>query len=225
MNAKRLALLAGALLPLTLAGTARAQPSDHHTGNTATREVAPPYDWRISGVVGGYGHVGDDSAGVVLGASAKVRSGWLVGGALLELGGALLAYNYVGAAALGGVGTRVDRHVRLELLGAAGYHHYSDVGRDILWGDDPGASGGMPFVGGRAGASYLFGKRQSHFELGLFGSYDRDLYEKRVRYSYLDDSGGWFGSDGTVERYTSEQTLGWSRIGLGVELGGTHDWF
>ena len=51
------------------------------------------------------------------------------------------------------------------------------------------------------------------------------LYEKRVRYSYLDDEGGIFGGDGEVERYTSEETLGWSRLGLGVELGGTHDWF
>jgi hypothetical protein len=226
MNAKHVLSIASLLLLLGRSGTARAQNTDIGADALASGSGAPPHDWRISGVVGGFANVGEDEGGAVLGANAKVRSGWLVGGALLEFGGALFAYNYVGAAALGGIGTRVNRHVRLELLGAAGYHYYSDVGRDFLWGEDPGASGGLPFVGGRAGASYLFGKRQSHFELGLYGNYDHDLYEKRVRYSYVGDSGGFFGGDGDeLERYTSEQTLGWSRVGLGVELGGTHDWF
>lgn len=222
-TAKHRLLLAAIPLSLSSSHLAHAQDTDGVSRAAEQSRGVPAGDWRISGFVGGYET--DDAGGVSLGAIAKVRSGWLVGGAMVDFGGALLADNYVGGALMGGVGTRLDRHVRLELLALGGYRHYSGVGKDILFDGDPGASAGLPFVGGRAGASYLFGKRRKHFELGVYGSYDRDLYEKRVRYSYLDESGGFFGDDGEVRRYTSDQTIGWSRIGLGVELGGTHDWF
>jgi hypothetical protein len=41
-----------------------------------------------------------------------------------------------------------------------------------------------------------------------------------VRYSYVDE--GLFGGS---EPETGEETLGWSRLGMGVELGASHDWF
>lgn len=223
MQSSAILLLAGLGLALTQSGAARAQDAPVVSESAANSGVAPPHDWRISGALGGFAR--DGEGGVVLGVNAKVRSQWVVVGALLECGGALLAENFVGAAALAGVGPRVSEHVRLELLGAGGYHHYSGVGRDALWGNDPGASGGMPFVGGRAGASYLFGRRRSHFEIGLYGSYDHDLSRERVRYSYSEESGGLFGGSAEPERRTAEETLGWSRFGMGVELGGSHDWF
>ncbi|HEY6557801.1 MAG TPA: hypothetical protein VI072_11025 [Polyangiaceae bacterium] len=218
MNSNPILLLAGLGLALTQSGAARAQDTQNVSESTANSSAVPPHDWRISGVLGGFAH--EDGGGVVLGVNAKVRSQWVVVGALLECGGALLADNFVGAAALAGIGPRVNEHVRLELLGAGGYHHYSAVGRDILWGNDRGASGGMPFVGGRAGASYLSGRGRNHFEIGLYGSYDHDLSRERVRYSYVDE--GLFGGSGTE---TGEETLGWSRFGMGVELGASHDWF
>jgi hypothetical protein len=217
MTAKWIAL-AGLGVALTQGGAARAQdaPVVSETGDSSG---VAPYDWRISAVIGGFRR--DGGGGLVLGVNGKIRSEWVVVGAVFDFGGALLSDNFVGAAALAGIGPRINEHVRLELLGAGGYRHYSAVGKDFLFGDDPGVSAGTPFVGGRAGASYLFGQHRKHFEMGLYASYDRDTSRQRVRYSYVEE--GWFG--GSDETVTAETTVGWSRLGLGVELGGSHDWF
>ncbi|HMJ16029.1 MAG TPA: hypothetical protein VK524_31650 [Polyangiaceae bacterium] len=220
MNALGFSLL-GALAVTWVSGTVHAQADSlSETREGSQGGEAPPYDIHFAGHLGGYSTPSDEG-GVVLGTTAKIRSGILVGGALFETGGGLLSDSFMGAAALAGVSARLPQRLRFELLGAVGYHHYEDVGKDWLFGSNPGASGGMPYAGGRVGASYLFGKRTGHFELGLYANYDHDLERERVRYSYYE--GAWlFGGEGEV---TSEQTIGMSRFGMGVELGGTHDWF
>ncbi|HEY6557825.1 MAG TPA: hypothetical protein VI072_11155 [Polyangiaceae bacterium] len=173
----------------------------------------------MSGTVGGFSDDRDDG-GVSLGAAFKVRSNLLAAGALLEFGSALFSYGYISGAAAFGLSARVDQNVRLELLGLGGYRHYSGVGRAAFLGNDPGASGGTPYVGARSGASYLFGQRPGLFELGAYVGVDRDLTSQRVHYSY-ETGDGWF--DGSGEG--SQTVGGLSRLALGLELGGTHEWF
>jgi hypothetical protein len=209
--------LGRALVAVLVASTsgARAQAVDEARVTASKDAVVAPYDWRISAVAGAY----DD--GILLGATARVRAGLIVVGALFEMGGGVLSDNCVTLAGVAGLGPRLSEHVRVELVGVGGYHGYARVGADTFFGDDPGASAELPFAGARAGLSYLFGKRRNRFELGLYGGYDRDLYKKRVEYSYFETP--WFGDE--PELMTAEQVVGMSRVGMGLELGGTHDWF
>jgi hypothetical protein len=154
---------------------------------------------------------------MVLGGGLRYRSGLFVAGAAAELGGALFDYSYVGGAGLGGVSLRPHRNLRFELLGALGAHHYSGVGRDAFFGNDPGASGTCAYAGGRASVSVSFKRKPSHFELGLYGDFQDDLSRQRVSYTYA-SSGGWFGESGN-----GSEVIGTSRLGFGIEIGGSHD--
>ncbi len=206
----------GALFPAR-SGAASPAPTDEATGVSST--ATPPYDWRLSGTFGAFSDDNDDG-GVSLAATFKVRSNLLAAGALLELSSALFSYGSISGAAVGGLSARVEENVRLELLGLGGYRHYSGVGRDGLLGNDPGAGGGTPYVGARTGASYLFGRRPGLFELGAYVGADQDLTSERVDYTYEEGS-GWFGGSGAG----SQTVGGLSRLAVGVELGGTHEWF
>jgi hypothetical protein len=179
--------------------------------------AAPPADWRIVGYLGGFGD-GNEEGGVTVGGSFQYRAGALAGGALLETGGSLFGYSYAGAALLGGLGVRPSRNFRFDVLGEFGVHAYSGVGRDWLFGSDPGAHGSTPYAGGRATLSYLFGKRLGRFELGVYGDLQDDLTRTRHRYDYPARGSGWFSGGGT-----GDHVIGTSRLGFGIELGGTHD--
>ena len=207
----------GALFP---AEQGVASPESTTDDTRRSSETTAPYDWRMSGTLGGFSDDNEDG-GVSLGATFKVRSNLFAAGALVEFSSALFSYDSISGAAVGGLSARVERNVRLELLGLGGYRHYAGVGRSGLLGSDPGASGGTPYVGARSGASYLFGRRPGLFELGAYVGIDRDLGSERVHYSYEGDGGWLFGGGGE-----SAQTVGGlSRLALGVELGGTHEWF
>jgi hypothetical protein len=168
------------------------------------------------GYLGGFGD--DEAGGITAGASVRYRAGPLVGGALLEGGGELLGYSYAGAAVQLGLALRESQNVRVELLGSFGAHWYSGVGRDWLFGSDPGANGSTTYAGARATIGYLFGRGTGHFELGAYGDFQDDLTRQRVRYTYPATGTGWF--DGGGE---GDHVVGTSRIGFGLELGGTHD--
>ena len=202
-------------------GAAKAdRPAD--APRAANDDAPPPQDWRALGYLGGFGNVRgeSDGGGMTLGASFQYRVGPLVGGVVGETGGEILGYGYTGMAALGGVGLRPVRAARIQLLGEIGHHFYTGVGRDWLFGSDPGASGSTPYAGGRMNLSHVFGKQRGHFELGAYLGFQNDLSRKRVVYDYPATGDGWFHGGGT-----GDHVVGFSRLAGGVEIGGTGDLF
>src|SRR5262245_848100 len=81
---------------------ASSPPSSSEPAASAA-EPAPPSDWYVAGLLGGFGDSGG-VGGLLVGATGLVRSGLFECGALLDGGAALFEYGYGGAAALGGIG-------------------------------------------------------------------------------------------------------------------------
>ena len=190
------------------------QPIDRAIARGTT---PPPSDWRAIGYAGGFGDFNDGTGGgALLGASFQYRAGLFVGGALAEVGGTVFDYTYKGVGLLGGLGLRPTLNTRFEVLGMLGGHFYRGVGRGLL-SDDPGAGGSTGYAGGRVAASYIFGRRLGHFELGVYGEFDDDLARQHKVYDYA-GTGGLFGEGGT-----GDHTVGTARLSFGLELGGSHD--
>lgn len=133
----------------------------------------------------------------------------------------LIGYHRAGLAALFGMRARLAR-VELDAAASAGVA-WMHAGAGLL-NDDPGAGGGIAFVGGRAGVSHAFfvsddGRRRA--SLGLSLGYEHDLAPYDVTYRYTETP--WLTFDGDSEPYerTSTVTIGTSRaiLALMITLG------
>ncbi len=191
---------------------------DRRAATLPADDVVPKQDWRLTGYLGGFGD--PQGGGVSAGASFRYRRGLFVVGGAVEDGAAVLDYEYWGAALQAGLALRPTRHVRLELLGSIGEHFYENVGRDTIIGNDPGVKGSTGYAGGRATVSYLFGAHLGHFELGAYADFQDDLSRQRVTDAYPATGSGLFDGAGT-----GEHVIGTSRLGFGLEIGGSHDIF
>jgi hypothetical protein len=174
-------------------------------------------DFSVRGQLGGFSDPGR-AGGPLLGATALYRLGPVAAGGQFEGGAALLGYGFTGVGALGGIAVRPSTRFRVELLGTVGHHSYSGVGRGFM-SDDPGVSGDSAYAGVRGGASYLFGAKATHLELGVYGGVDDDLSRETKTSRYT--STGWF-SDTTSEA-ESQHTVGTKKYSVVLALGMTHD--
>jgi hypothetical protein len=123
-----------------------------------------------------------------------------------------------------GVGADAGLHfgndLSLRLLASAGVHSYAGVGRHLL-SDDPGASGTVPYLGGRLVLGYSFptraGTRHRPF-IGLIASLDDDLARDGKSVNYTQENWIFGGSSDA----TSTHTIGQATIGgfvvAGVDL-------
>jgi hypothetical protein len=70
-------------------------------------------------------------------------------------------------------------------LGFFGWHYYPGSGKDVMFGDNPGATATIPAWGASLSLSYEF-RNDPFLAFGLFGSYEADLLRKHVAYSYTE---------------------------------------
>jgi hypothetical protein len=139
--------------------------------------------------------------------SFQYRVGLFVAGAIAEAGSGPFGDQALALAATAGLGARAS-HFRANVLGVLGGHFYGGDGGDSS-GSGPAAGGSTPFIGLRTTLSYVFGKRIGHFELGAFAEYDDDLSPSRATT--------------TTAGAPVTDVVGMSRVGFGLELGGSHD--
>lgn len=201
---------AGALFLVFFAPTSLAEGVSENADPVSVSE--PRQDLRFAFYGGGYGD--RYGAGVAASASLLYRTGVFEAGPLLEVGAPVTYYESV--AAVAGLDVQPSRRVRIELLADLGAHFYQGVGRDIVFGTDPGASGTTPYAGGRACLSYDVGR----VELGTYADFQDDLDRIRVRYTYPATGNGFLQGGGT-----GDHTIGTTRVGFGVTVGGRYDLF
>lgn len=108
-----------------------------------------------------------------------------------------------------------------DLLGAVGMHRYDGVGQALIFSDDPGIGGTVPFAGARVRGVYVFGGGPRHFQLGLGATLDHDLsgVTRTVTYQQAD----WL--NGGTHTATATHTLGFTTVGAMIDLGMTFDSF
>ncbi|HEX4338638.1 MAG TPA: hypothetical protein VH062_22185 [Polyangiaceae bacterium] len=171
----------------------------------------PLADWRLIGWLGGFAQLdGSKYGGIENGVAFQYRYRWFVGGPLVAASAEPLSASSYTVAATAGVGTRLGKQVRAQVLGVFGAHFHQNVGYELL-GNDNGADGTVPFAGARASMGYLFGKRFAHFELGAFVELDDDLTRRHITYE--------------VDGASVTHVVGTSTVAFGIELGGSHDVF
>jgi hypothetical protein len=148
------------------------------------------------------------------------RYSYVEGGGLFEAGSELFGGHYSLVAGTLGPVWQSSRGPRLELLGVVGHSAYGGVGCNLFC-DRGGASAQMPYVGARAGVSYVVrSRKRAHLELGASFAVGSDLEQKQVDYVTY----GGFLDDG--EPNHSSTTLGGRRstalftIGTNIDLGG-----
>jgi len=158
------------------------------------------------------------SAGLAGSIMATYRYRFVEAGTLLEGGSEFIGGSYgLIAGVLGPVWQSSDGP-RLELLAVAGRTGYSGVGCDLFC-DGGGASAEMPFLGARAGVSYVVkSKNRGHLEIGGAFGLGSDLRREHVDYTTT----GGFLDDGP---HAGSTTLGGMRgtamfvVGTSVDLG------
>ena len=179
-----------------------------------TRSVAPAQDFRVNAGLGAFS--GDTLDGGVMSALlATYRVGPVEVGGTLEGGSEVLGGGYSMVGAVAGPVWRSDFGLRVELLGVLGQDHYSGVGCGLFCSGG-GASATLPYGGARAGASYAFGRRRAHFELGGSVFYGTDLEKQHVEYTTTGGLDLWGNGDNVNE---DEMTLGGERMGGMLTLG------
>jgi hypothetical protein len=204
MNAR----IVASTLVTALLVTASASAADTNT-NTGSADV----QWFAHG-----GAVfGDRFGGAMTGATILARKDLFAAGATFDASG--LFATRLGAAATAGLSYRDESGFGADLLGAFGVHAYSGVGRGIL-SDDPGASASVPYASGRLRGVYVFGKRATHFQLGLGATLERDLRTVTRSYSYTETP--WL-FDGPSQTQKSTQSIGFTTMGVMIDAGMTFD--
>jgi hypothetical protein len=147
------------------------------------------------------------------------RYGFVEAGLLVEGGSEFIGGSYgLMAGVLGPVWQSSDGP-RLELLAVGGRSGYSGVGCGLFC-DSGGASAQMPFLGARAGVSYVVkSRKRAHLEIGGSFGLGSDLRRKQVDYTTT----GGFLDDGSPA--AGRTTLGGVRstamfvIGTSLDLG------
>lgn len=135
---------------------------------------------------------------------AQLELGGLLRGGIFTLGvvgehKTTIVFNWFGLYGAAGSAFFLDR-LRIDLFGIIGMHRYSDWGRDIFWGSDPGAAATLPCIGGRLRAIYSFGP-DPPLSIGISVGYDQDWWNRRVDYTYVNHS--FFGDSKTVNAHQS----------------------
>ncbi len=148
------------------------------------------------------------------------RYSYVEAGGLFEAGSELFGGHYSLVAGTLGPVWQSSQGPRLELLGVLGQSSYGGVGCGLFC-DSGGASAQMPYVGARAGVSYVVrSTKRAHLELGASFAVGSDLERKQVDYVTY----GGFLDDGDPNY--SRTTLGGRRstalftIGTNIDLGG-----
>ena len=118
-----------------------------------------------------------------MGAEGLYRSRLLEVGAFADHGGLFSSMTTVGSSV--GVGKRWDSGLHVSLRLSGGVHFYHDAGRK-LFSDNPGTAADLPFLGVRSGVRYAFGSSTRHFELGLIGFAEQDLFTKTETVHYTE---------------------------------------
>jgi hypothetical protein len=159
------------------------------------------------------------SAGIAGSIMTTYRYRFVEGGLLLEGGSELIGGNYGLIAGVLGPVWQSSEGPRLELLAVGGRTGYSGVGCGMFC-DSGGASAEMPFLGARAGVSYVVkSRKRAHLEIGGSFGLGSDLQEKHVNYTTT----GGFLDDGSPT--PGSTTLGGMRatamfvVGTSVDLG------
>jgi hypothetical protein len=191
------ALLVGTFATLFTGRTFAAESPTRDQPEERDYRAAPWNDLRAAAYAGTT--VGSSFGGIV-GASVEYRGGPLVAGALFEAGGEVFERNYTGLAGMFGVATRPTRSVRMEALGVAGVHTYTNLGGPYR----------LAYAGVRGVATYIPGHALNHFEIGVYLDVTDDLSRE------TGVAGSFFGPGATV---------GALRVGLGLQMGVTHDFF
>jgi hypothetical protein len=159
----------------------------------------------------------EDHVGGLVGAEVLVRRGWVVVGGMTALSAALFEFRDVAVGPELGIALRLPHWARVEVLGFGGARHYSRFGRDFLFGDNPGVSGTLPFVGLQTHLGVELGKPQARFSLGLRSFVDTDLGRLSKTHTY--EETGWF-TNGTSD-VTKTDRIGLARAGLTLAIGGS----
>jgi hypothetical protein len=209
----RLAMIMGCLV---FSPSVAAQSGPEPDAVSQPKEVAVS-DLSVRGQLGGFSDPGN-TGGLLVGATALYRLGPVAAGGQFEGGAALFDYGFTGVGALGGIALRPSNWSRVELLGTVGHHSYSGVGRGFL-SADPGVRGDSAYAGVRAGASYLFGAKPTHLELGVYGGVDDDLSRETRTSRYTSTT--WF--SGEASEQESQHVVGTQKYSLVLALGMTHD--
>lgn len=160
------------------------------------------------------------SAGPAASVLLTYRYRFVEGGALLEGGSELFGGSYGLVAGVLGPVWQSSAGPRLELLAVAGRTGYSGVGCDLFC-DGGGASAEMPYLGARAGVSYVVkSRKRGHLEIGGSFGLGSDLRKEHVDYTTT----GGFLDDGSPN--PGSATLGGTRgtamfvVGTSIDLGG-----
>jgi hypothetical protein len=160
------------------------------------------------------------SAGIAGSIMTTYRYRFVEGGLLLEGGSEFIGGNYGLIAGVLGPVWQSSEGPRLELLAVGGRSGYTGVGCNLFC-DSGGASAEMPFLGARAGVSYVVKSRtRAHLEIGGSVGIGSDLRTKHVNYT---TTGGLL-DDGTPN--LGSTTLGGVRgtamfvIGSSLDVGG-----
>lgn len=174
--------------------------------------------------LGGMGRWGErERPGALFTIDATVRYRALLFGILLEKSVLpFAADSFLGVAALAGVRLRFG-DVRLDLLGAAGAHAWSDVGASTFLfsqTENHGTSDTLPFLGLRATVAGEWGSRTVRGSVGLTVFYEDDLGRSVRSYQYQRASCTWFCvGPPTMETVWSTVTIGERFAGALASLG------
>lgn len=155
---------------------------------------------------------GDCSSGLSVGVSPRLRYQVLALGLDVQGATTILATSMGSLAATGGLALPWGRF-RLDALGEFGVNGYTGVGASWL-GDDPGASGALPFAGGRGALLVCVscGPTGRSVWLGFTASYARDLYSVDETYTYVDPGASWFGEEYDAREVSNTVRLGQRRV-------------
>jgi hypothetical protein len=156
---------------------------------------------------------GDQSGGVDLGATARIRYSVLTAG--ISLQGATSIFGGLGiVSGVGGLSLPIG-FIRFDALGEFGFNAYTGV-RSNFWTHDPGAHATLPFAGGRASllARVFQNNRGRIVWLGPSIQYAKDLYSTTRTYTFRDQGEDWL-NGGSYDRLgTSTVRVGQTRISI-----------
>lgn len=144
----------------------------------------------------------ESRAGIAADLKLVYRNELFAAGALVELGGALADYKYVGVAPMLGVFAPGPKWLRAGVMGAIGLHSYWDADGVGPFGQCPCGATSLPFTGVRT----VLGVDFWHLHVGIHGFADTDIgrYESAV----LDTDGG-----------AKSFKIGTTRFGGGLAIG------
>lgn len=143
--------------------------------------------------------------GFLVGAGVLKRGRLATVGVNAERGSLFMVMGSIGAMA--GVSIQTGGGFHVDMLATGDVRHYSHWGRK-LFGDDPGASATLPFLGAHFRPVIAFrDRRHRRYEFGGFLAIDRDLWRARRKYFYPRSHG------------FAEQFVGGTRLSAGFTCG------